>query len=165
MYWGLAFYYPTGIYLYKVSSTVTRTAVVLESVLLVLSRGMFLQGTRKSSPEEKDMFGVADKLLKRFQMSPVLVLLSLLKKWSFPLRISSVNVTKSWGNCGFGHIYLRNPSWNTSFFVQCLLLLNMLLAKEKWILAVHLTFYRTELNWRRLWNSGISSKWHNYRFS
>ena len=80
MYWGLAFYYPTGIYLFKVSSTVTRTAVVLESVLLALSRGMFLQGTRISSPEEKDMFGVADKLLKRFQMSPVLVLLSLLKK-------------------------------------------------------------------------------------
>ena len=26
------------------------------------------------------------------------------KKWSFPLRISSVNVTKSAGNCGFGHI-------------------------------------------------------------
>ena len=23
------------------------------------------------------------------------------KKWSFPLRISSVNVTKSAGNCGF----------------------------------------------------------------
>ena len=29
------------------------------------------------------------------------------KKWSFPL------------NCGFGHIYWRNPSWKTSFFVQC----------------------------------------------
>ena len=31
------------------------------------------------------------------------------KKWSFPLRISSVNVTKSAGTCGFGHIYWRNP--------------------------------------------------------
>ena len=31
------------------------------------------------------------------------------KKWNFPLRISSVNVTKSAGNCGFGHIYRRNP--------------------------------------------------------
>ena len=39
-------------------------------------------------------------------------------KWSFPLRISSVNVTKSAGNCGFGHIYWRNPSWKTPFFVQ-----------------------------------------------
>ena len=27
------------------------------------------------------------------------------KKLSFPLRISLVNVTKSAGNCGFGHIY------------------------------------------------------------
>ena len=34
---------------------------------------------------------------------------SLHKKWSFPLRISSVNVTKSGGNWGSGHIYLRNP--------------------------------------------------------
>ena len=31
------------------------------------------------------------------------------KKWSFPLGISSLNVTKSTGNCGFGHIYWRNP--------------------------------------------------------
>ena len=31
------------------------------------------------------------------------------KKSSSPLRIFSVNVTKSVGNCGFGHIYLRNP--------------------------------------------------------
>ena len=31
------------------------------------------------------------------------------KKWSFPLRISSVNMTKSAGNCKFGHIYWRNP--------------------------------------------------------
>ena len=27
------------------------------------------------------------------------------QKWSFPLRISSLNVTKSPGNCEFGHIY------------------------------------------------------------
>ena len=31
------------------------------------------------------------------------------KKWSFPLRISSVIVTKSAVNCGIGHIYWRNP--------------------------------------------------------
>ena len=41
------------------------------------------------------------------------------KKWIFPLRISSVNVTKSTGNCGFGHIFWRYPEWKTSFFVQC----------------------------------------------
>ena len=31
------------------------------------------------------------------------------KKWSFPLSISSVNVTKSAVSCKFGHIYWRNP--------------------------------------------------------
>ena len=31
------------------------------------------------------------------------------KKWSFPLRISSVDVSKSAVSCEFGHIYLRNP--------------------------------------------------------
>ena len=40
------------------------------------------------------------------------------KKWSFPLRISAVNVTKSAGNCAFGHIYRINPWCKISFFVQ-----------------------------------------------
>ena len=31
------------------------------------------------------------------------------KKWSFSLRISSVNVTKFAVSCGFGHVYWRNP--------------------------------------------------------
>ena len=31
------------------------------------------------------------------------------KKWTFPLGISSRYVTKSTGNCGFAHIYWRNP--------------------------------------------------------
>ena len=31
------------------------------------------------------------------------------QKMTFALRISSVNVTKSAENCGFGHIYWRNP--------------------------------------------------------
>ena len=30
----------------------------------------------------------------------------------------TVIVTKSAGNCGFGHSYWRNPLWETSFFVQ-----------------------------------------------
>ena len=33
------------------------------------------------------------------------ILLILHKKRSFPLRISSVNVTKSIVSCGFGHVY------------------------------------------------------------
>ena len=49
----------------------------------------------------------------------IIMFFSLHKKWSFLLRISSVNATKSAGNCGFGHVYWRNPSWITSFFVQC----------------------------------------------
>ena len=40
------------------------------------------------------------------------------KKWSFPFRISSVNVTKYTVFCKFGDIYCRNHSWKTSFFVQ-----------------------------------------------
>ena len=36
------------------------------------------------------------------------IVVSLHKKWSFPLRISSINVTKSTGNCEFGQIYWRN---------------------------------------------------------
>ena len=35
---------------------------------------------------------------------------------TFPLRISSVNVTKSVVSRGFGHIYWRNPKWKTLFF-------------------------------------------------
>ena len=45
--------------------------------------------------------------------------MTLHKKWSFPLRISSVNVTNTAVSCGFGHIYWRNSQWKTSFFVQC----------------------------------------------
>ena len=33
---------------------------------------------------------------------------SFAKKWSFPLRISAVNVTKSAGNCGLGYILLKS---------------------------------------------------------
>ena len=40
------------------------------------------------------------------------------KIWSFPLKISSVNVSKSAIYCGFDHIYWRNPQWKTSFFVH-----------------------------------------------
>ena len=34
--------------------------------------------------------------------------LTLHKKWSFPIRISTVNVTKSAVSCWFGYIYWRN---------------------------------------------------------
>ena len=56
--------------------------------------------------------------LKRYYKNNLLLDMdqTLHKKWSFLLRISSVNVTKSLGilvkllgNCGFGHIYWKNP--------------------------------------------------------
>ena len=47
-----------------------------------------------------------------------IIIQTLHKKWSFPLRISSVNKTKSAVSYGFGHIYSRNPSWKTLFFMQ-----------------------------------------------
>ena len=57
-----------------------------------------------------------------FQKSAVTVTLyvqcTLCKIWSFPLRISQVNVNKSAGNCEFGSISWRNLSWKTSLFVQ-----------------------------------------------
>ena len=40
------------------------------------------------------------------------------KKWSFPLRISSVNVTKSAGNCRFGHIYWKNLNGKFNFLCR-----------------------------------------------
>ena len=46
------------------------------------------------------------------------LLRSLHKKWSFPFRVSAVNVTKSAVFCKLGHIYWRNSNWKTSFFVQ-----------------------------------------------
>ena len=68
--------------------------------------------------------------------------ISLHKKWSFPLRISSVNLTKSAVSCGFGHIYWRNPSWKTSFFVQCLVLLRWFDLEK-----IKLVYYYNYLPW------------------
>ena len=44
----------------------------------------------------------------------ILATRSLIKK----REISSVNVTKFAGNCGFCHVYGRNPLWKPSFFVR-----------------------------------------------
>ena len=45
-------------------------------------------------------------------------LITLHKKWRFPLRISAVNVNESAVSFWFGHIYWRIYTF-TSFFVQC----------------------------------------------
>ena len=47
------------------------------------------------------------------------------KNWSFPLRIFPVNVTKSAGNGGFGHIYWTNLQCKSSFVVPCILFTNI----------------------------------------
>ena len=39
---------------------------------------------------------------------------------NFPLRISSVNVTKSAVSCGFGHFLLKKSLMKTSFFFTVL---------------------------------------------
>ena len=37
------------------------------------------------------------------------ICLNMAQKMTFLLRISSLNMTKSAGICGYGHIYWRNP--------------------------------------------------------
>ena len=58
----------------------------------------------------------------RFKSQPISVsvssrtfFLTLHKKWSFPLTMSSVNVTKSAVSCGFGRIYWRSPNGKLHF--------------------------------------------------
>ena len=48
-----------------------------------------------------------------------LIISALHKEWSFPVRIFSVNMTKSTVSSGFDHIYWRGLYWKTPFFVQC----------------------------------------------
>ena len=44
------------------------------------------------------------------------VVISVYKKWIFSLRISSANVIKPAVSCGFGHISWRNPKLKSSYF-------------------------------------------------
>ena len=46
------------------------------------------------------------------------LLWTLQKKWSFPLKISPVNVTKSAVSCGLGHIDWRNPNPNIGAYIS-----------------------------------------------
>ena len=59
-------------------------------------------------------YSIIDRPIILYRYSPMLFqqtecLISLHEKWSFPIRISSVNVTKSTVSCGFGHVYWKNP--------------------------------------------------------
>ena len=71
------------------------------------------------------------------------------KKWSFTLRISSVNVIKSAGNYEFSHIYSRSSSWKAPFFVQSwmtigliitLITIKILYAHTAWKFSRQFTF-------------------------
>ena len=77
----------------------------LKSIFMKFKRPKFAASLKKN-------------LSKRFESFKKAKLGHCTKKWSFPLSISSVNVTKSVIPCGFGHIFWGNSSWKTSFFVQ-----------------------------------------------
>ena len=63
-------------------------------------------------------------------LDPFFPLLILHKKWSFSLKIPSVNVAKSAEIWGFGKIYSRNCYWKILFFVQCKMLMPWEAKKE-----------------------------------
>ena len=73
-----------------------------------------------------------------------------LYKKSFPLRISSLNVTKSTGNCEFGRVYWKKPKWKTSFSV----------ASEK--LKTLSLYYRNTYGHQTWKNRNLSSICHTY---
>ena len=85
-------------------------------------------------------------------------LITLHKKWSFPLMISSVNVTKSAVSWGFGHIYGRNPQWKASFFLQCKERTFNKLLQHFWLFSTNLWNYKV-LNDR----TASEGKWHHPR--
>ena len=71
-----------------------------------------------SNIELKRKQGNINIMMRQWFTFILLITVITAQKWSFPLRIFSVNVTKSSVSCGFGHIHWRNPSWKTLFFVQ-----------------------------------------------
>ena len=72
---------------------------------------------------------------------PVEMTQSLQRKWSFPLMIFSVNVTKSAVCRGFCHLYWINSSWKSSVFVQ-------------WMAAM--IYYVSWTMYQWVWNNAIS---------
>ena len=77
-----------------------------------LRKMLFISSKKLSSFSKYSSFCIS-LFLSFFSCQPLLKKMitdeTLHKKWSFPLRIFSVNVTKSPVLCGFGHIYWRNP--------------------------------------------------------
>ena len=79
----------------------------------------------------------------------------------YPASISSVNLTKSAGNCRFGHIYWRNLQWKTSFFVVSVRLVNPPKNEvgrlSKSIIEPMKKEFRQKLNWI---NGKMYKRWH-----
>ena len=93
----------------------------------------------------------------RFWNYSAIILSTLYKKWSFPLRISSVNKTKSAVSCWFFQIYWRNPSWKTSFFlcsirhyIKAIIILNQLKIFIASIIYVSNNMFQIFLAFRRI---------------
>ena len=81
------------------------------------------------------------------------------KKWNFSLSIFSVNASKSEGNCRFGHIYWRKPSWKTSFFVQWNIFCETVFLYNSCPIWIYFHHHCSKLNQRRQhWKSELA-KW------
>ena len=74
------------------------------------------------------------------------------KKWSFPLRISSVNVTKSAVSCGFGHIYWRNPIIENFIFCAVQYLSRVSKNRYKDVTKMQIIPNRWMITWRLMCN-------------
>ena len=80
------------------------------------------QNKNKTKPEkEKNKYNSIQLFRSFWNVSKIISgsLTHTAQKWSFQLRISSVNMTKFAVSSGVGHIYWGNRQWKTSFFVQC----------------------------------------------
>ena len=80
--------------LFQGDSFLLMFVLVMNPLTLLLGKTKILYQLKKKRQRINHLLFVDD-----------LKLFSLHEKWSFPWRISSVNVT----NCRFGHVYWRNP--------------------------------------------------------
>ena len=71
------------------------------------------------------------------------------EKWSFPLRTSLVNVTKSAVYCGFGHIYWKKSSMEY---------LNFCAVSHGKFSHLHKIFFWQKVNMRKGYNSSSGAK-------